>query len=973
MSETGEGLPSDHWQRVKELFRAALEREPADRAAFLDEACGTGNSDVRREVEALLAAHQVSDSFLETPVVATLTPSHSGLGEGQTLGPYRVLRTLGRGGMATVYLARDERHRRSVALKVLHPDLAHVLGSERFLREIEIAANLTHPHILPLHDSGEAAGLLYYIMPYVEGESLRDRLNREIQLPVEDALQIAREVADALAYAHGQGVIHRDIKPENILLSGGHALVADFGIARAFGQAGAEQLTGTGIAVGTAAYMSPEQASGQRQLDGRSDVYSLGCVLYEMLAGEPPYTGPSAQAIIAKRFSDPVPRLHRVRPSVPESVDQAVTRALDPVAADRIPTAAEFARLLQPSAATPSSTSSPFLTPAVGLSRLGSATPSGRARRRISVAVTALVLGVLIGAGVLFAWRRSQVGGGQRGGAKVLAVLPFEHLGDSADAYFAEGVANDVRTKLSQIEGLAIIARASSNEYNGTTKTQPQIARELGVDYLLTATVQWEKISGGRSRVRVTPELIDVRVGQAPQTRWAQQYDAAMTSVFQVQSEIAGQVAGALNVALGDSTRRELGMNPTQNLRAYDAFLRGEAATQGMTWLDPPSLRQAIAAYEQAVSLDSTFVEAWAQLARAQAYLYASLATPATAEAARRAAERAQALDPARPEGHQALGAYYANVLADLPRAYAEDSTALALAPGNADLLSTVGFLEHTLGRWEAARVHLEEAARLAPRSDVIAATLGQLLVCTRDYREAEQALDHALQLVPANMIVRVQRATVALSQGDLAGAQAVINAAPKEVDPATLVASVGSYLELVWVLDEPQQQQLLRLRPSDFYDDRAIWGIVLAQTYAFRGDTGKVRVYADSARMAFEQQRDGSPQDLSATASILGVQRHVFYGLALAYLGQKAAAIRVGRRSMALAPISRDAFAGPYIQHQLVRIYLLAGEHEKALDQLEPLLRIPYYLSPGWLKIDPTFDPVRGHARFQRLVKAER
>jgi len=259
---------------------------------------------------------------------------------------YLIDRELGRGGMATVYLARDLRHRRPVAVKVLHPELAYVVGADRFLREIEVAANLNHPHILPLFDSGEVDGLLYYVMPYVAGESLRNKLRREIHLPVGEALTIAREVADALNYAHGQGIIHRDIKPENILLSGGHALVADFGIARAVEQAGGAGLTETGLAVGTAAYMSPEQASGERQLDGRSDIYSLGSVLYEMLAGEPPYTGPSAQAIVAKRLSDPVPSVRRVRAAVPEGLEQAVTRALAPVAADRFASADDFVRAL---------------------------------------------------------------------------------------------------------------------------------------------------------------------------------------------------------------------------------------------------------------------------------------------------------------------------------------------------------------------------------------------------------------------------------------------------------------------------------------------------------------------------------------------------------------------------------------------------------------------------------------------------
>jgi serine/threonine-protein kinase len=254
---------------------------------------------------------------------------------------YVIERELGAGGMATVYLAEDVKHQRRVAIKVLRPELAAALGHERFLREITTTANLHHPHILPLYDSGEAGGLLFYVMPYVEGESLRDRLAREKQLPLDDALRIAREVADALSYAHSRGVIHRDIKPENILLESGHAVVADFGIARAVSAAGGEKLTQTGIAVGTPAYMSPEQAEG-RELDGRSDQYSLGCVLYEMLAGEPPYTGSTAYAILAKRLTDPVPRVSLVRPAVPGSLESAIRKALASTPADRFATMSEF-------------------------------------------------------------------------------------------------------------------------------------------------------------------------------------------------------------------------------------------------------------------------------------------------------------------------------------------------------------------------------------------------------------------------------------------------------------------------------------------------------------------------------------------------------------------------------------------------------------------------------------------------------
>lgn len=261
---------------------------------------------------------------------------------------YSIERELGRGGTALVFLARDIRHERPVAIKVLRPEIAMALGPDRFLREIHLTARLAHPHILPLLDSGEAARFLYFVMPYVEGESLRARLEREPQLPMDDALQIAREVADALSYAHSHDVVHRDIKPENILIESGHAVVADFGIAKAITAAGGERLTDSGIAVGTPWYMSPEQSSGERLVDGRSDIYSLGCVLYEMLAGEPPYTGRTAQAIVARRLGEPVPPLRTLRETVPAGVERAVTQALAKAPADRFATARQFAEALKP-------------------------------------------------------------------------------------------------------------------------------------------------------------------------------------------------------------------------------------------------------------------------------------------------------------------------------------------------------------------------------------------------------------------------------------------------------------------------------------------------------------------------------------------------------------------------------------------------------------------------------------------------
>ncbi len=381
-----------------------------------------------------------------------------------------------------------------------------------------------------------------------------------------------------------------------------------------------------------------------------------------------------------------------------------------------------------------------------------------------------------------------------------------------------------------------------------------------------------------------------------------------------------------------------------------------------MGTLDPAGLRRSIAAYEQAVALDSTFVEAWVRLSQAHATLYYGVSpTPAGAEAARHAAERARALAPNRPETHQAWGLYYYNVLTDVPRAFVEDSIAVALAPGNAELLSALGWDELGLGHWEAATAHFDQAARLDPRSHMTAANLGFVLLCTRPVSRGRAGQRPArLELRPDNLSWRQFRTMVSLARGDLAGARAVLGKAPKEVDPTALVAYMSWYADLTWVLDESQQQLLLRLTPSAFDGDRGSWASVRAQTYALRGDTAKARAYADTARGTFEVQLREAPDN---------AQRHALTGIAYAYLGRKADAVRAGRRAAELLPISRSAADGAYTQHQLVRIYILVGEHEQALDQLEPLLRVPYILSPAWLRIDPAFDPLRRNPRFERLV----
>ena len=571
---------------------------------------------------------------------------------------YRLLRELGHGGMATVYLADDLRHGRQVAVKVLRPELGMVLGPDRFMREIRVAAALNHPHILPLHDSGEAGGRLFYVMPYVRGGSLRQRIAAEGQLSVDEAVRLVRQVASALEHAHSHGLIHRDIKPENILLHEAEAMVTDFGIALAAGNE-QERLTQTGLMVGTPEYMSPEQAAGERALDARSDVYSLGCVLYELLAGMPPHMATSARSVIARRFSEPPPRIRRVRPAVSATVDEAIARALAVDPEDRLPDMAAFANAL-----------------------VGSAAPAVRPSRVPSI-----------------------------------AVLPFANISpDPENEFFADGITEDVIAQLSKIRSLRVIGRGSVMRF----KRRDQSLREIGVT-LDVGTLLEGSVRRAGSRVRIVAQLIDA---ETDRHRWSETYDRDLTDIFAIQTDVAVQIAGALEAELTNDERSRLNREPTDDVQAYQLYLQAKHCLTRWTGV---SSELALKHLNEAVKRDSGFALAYATMAWVYLELglavAGSLPTDQAFERARGAVARALELDPQLAEAHAVLGHLKYAADYDWTGAEAELKRAIELNPNSGDAYDFYGLLLSSLERYDEA-IEVQQRAHaldpLAHRMDLV-------------------------------------------------------------------------------------------------------------------------------------------------------------------------------------------------------------------------------------------------------------
>ena len=861
-------------------------------------------------------------------------------------GRYEVQRELGRGGFATVYLATDVRHGRLVAIKVLHPELMGTLQSERFLREIRVVAHLNHPHILPMLDSGEADGLLFFVMPYVEGETLRDCLEREKQLSIGEALRITAEIADGLAYAHSRGLVHRDIKPENILLSSGHAVVTDFGIGRAIDQSAAERLTYTGMATGSPAYMSPEQWTASDRVDGRSDEYSLACMLYEMLIGEPPFSGTSASALMARHNMSPVPSVRLVRPNVPEAVDEAIAKAMEKVPADRYPTITLFAEAL---AAAPPPVRATSEDPIGALADRRAARARPRLNRtRLGIAAAAVLVAVL---GYL-GYRQFSA----RTGYTRLVVLPFENLGVGEDAYLVDGITGELTNKLSGIGSLGVIARTSAVQYRNSRKTAREIGRELHVQYLIEGSVRRERPTRNGGSVRVNARLI--RAGDDTQI-WNADYAVEAGDVTELQSRIAESVAAKLNVVLAAPERRRLTKAATRDAQAYDSYLRGNEHYE-RSW-SRSDVEAAVQMYEKAVELDPDYALAYARLGQAHAWMY-RLDYDLREErliAAKRAADRAIALDPDLPAAHVALGLYYYWGRRNYDRAIEEFDRARALEPSNADALRQIGNVRRRQGRFDDAIVSYQRSADLDPRSHQAWFNLGETLLYTHRYEEARPNLERVAALAPQFLEGYIQRARLAInSSGDVETAKSILRDAEERIPPTEWRSTM---LDLSRIVYHPDLGGLLsRIRPGAYGLDSTSYYYMKGMMLLQLGRSAQAMAPFDSARIRLERIREDRPDQPNV---------HSLLGGVYAALKRPDDAIRSAERAVQLQPISLDALDGPEWLAYLGFVNAMVGNQDKAVEYFAQVLAIPSWISEHSLRRDPILASMRTNPAFQRLV----
>jgi len=872
---------------------------------------------------------------------------------GQELLHYRLIEKIGEGGMGVVWKAHDTTLERDVAIKILPEELAADAGRlARFEREAKAVAALNHPNIITVYSvERDVRGLHFFTMELLSGTPLSRQIPKN-GLSLDRFLDLALPLADAISAAHEQGITHRDLKPANVMVTTENRVkVLDFGLAKLLREASADgpeaptrsmSLTQDGMLMGTIPYMSPEQVEG-RAVDHRSDLFSLGVILYEMATGHHPFPGETHAAVMSAILRDTPASVTEQNPELPADLGRIVSHCLQKDPERRYQTAKGLRNELEELRKTSE-------TGAVVPAPSSAARSASKTRAAWLVLATVVVLAVATSA---YLWRRSAIASDP--GVQRIVVLPFENLGPPDDAYFASGMTDEIHSRLALVGGLSVISRTSAMRYEGTKKTLQEIADELDVQYVLEGTVRWDRESEDRGRVRVTPRL--VRVADDVQM-WADGYDRQIEDVFAVQSEIAKQVIRELAVTLPDTTREAIDVRPTDNVEAYNAYLRGIDLSYPVNTPDAdPEL--AAAMFERAVSLDPEFALAYAQLARVHGWMKQAERAASDLDRGEAAIREALRLGPDSADVHQNAGYYYYWGRRDYPSAVRHFNRAIALRPSDSYAYMGLGGALRGMGRLEEGLAAKQKAAQLDPRFAPIYTDIGDSYLAMRNYAEAERNYDRAIALTPDNgSLYELKAFTYWLWDGNNGRAREALEAHPG--DP-----------ELPWFFHDFYQRDwqgaLRRLSLSEVRSYPFSWFLgflprPLLECFSYHqmNDPERERDSCEASRVLLEKRLVSEPDN-----AIL----HGALGETYALLGRTDDAVREGRRAVDLRPLSEHALINTRHLLRLARIYATIGEQEPALDQLDQLLSIPAPVSVPMLRMDPIWDPLRDNPKFAELL----
>jgi len=832
---------------------------------------------------------------------------------GKIISHYRITKKLGEGGMGVVYKAVDTKLKRSVALKFLPRELTlDADAKERFAREAQAASALDHPNICTIHEIDETDdGQMFICIACYEGQTVGEKIE-DGPLQIEEALDITTQVAEGLQEAHRRGIVHRDIKPANIIVTpDGLVKIMDFGLAKLAGQT---KLTRVGATVGTVAYMSPEQARGE-DVDHRTDIWSLGVVLYEMLTGRTPFMGEHEQTVIYSILNNEPEPVTRLRPDIPAELVSIVNRAL---------------------ASTPDSRYCDVGAMLNDLKQL-SKEPGSSA---VTVEMSA---------------KRAQPS---------IAVLPFANMStDPEQEYFCDGMAEEIINALVHVEGVRVVARVSAFAFKGRCEDIREIGKKLNVETLLEGSVR-----KAGDQLRITAQLVKVSDGYH---LWSERYDRELKDVFAIQDEIAHNIVEALEIKLSGREKRALKVRPTESIDAYQAYLRGLEYAGRPDYLEE-DFRLAAQMFERAIQLDSGFALAYAELSKAHSALYfhGHDRTETSPSLAKAAVDRALELQPALPDAHLALGYYHYWCRQEFAHALAEFAIAERDLHDDGRILAVVAAVLKRQGKIEQSVEHYKRAFELSPQDASLPHEIGCACMTMRDYAQAERYYDRSIALAPDQVYAYICKASNCwLRQGDMEGARRVLEAIPERTTGAATGPAAALFEEFQLALFARNYQGALdTLAPASAAFDEGQWwfipkALMEAYTYRLMGDARRAHALFERALSLLEEEARQRPDDDRVRASL---------GVAYAGLGRKEDAIREGELAVKLVPISDNAVIGPFRLDDLAFIYALVGEREKALDLLEHLLSIPSWLSVPLLRLDPKWDSLCEHPRFQSLLQEE-